>query len=159
MASQTSSRSTIILREASIFLGQGGGKYTAAPLLSSAADPVLDANQLVLQTTGDFNGDGHSDILAVNAGNGEPSLETALSDGTGSFTTKQPYCRRQFPTLAYVQPVTADFNGDGRQDIILTGYVADFAVALANSDGTFAKSDQIPLGLLAVSRTMQEPVT
>ncbi|WP_158750705.1 FG-GAP-like repeat-containing protein [Acidobacterium sp. S8] len=136
-------------REASIFLGQGGGKYTAAPLLSSAADPVLDANQLVLQTTGDFNGDGYSDILAVNAGNGEPSLETALSDGTGSFIYKTALLQRQFPTLAYVQPVTADFNGDGRQDIILTGYVGTLAVALANSDGTFANPTSIPLGPLS----------
>jgi Bacterial Ig-like domain (group 3)/FG-GAP-like repeat len=135
-------------RLATILLGQGGGKYAAAPLLSSVANPFIDATQLELQATGDFNGDGYTDVLSLYEpvpGATQASLVSALSDGNGGFQYKTALAANQFPTLAYVQPATADFNGDGKQDIILTGYVGTLAVALSNGDGTFGAPINIPL--------------
>ena len=130
-----------------VFAGQGAGKYSAAPLLSSNANPVINFNNLRLQTTGDFNGDGYTDILAVNL-NSPPSLETALSDGKGGFSFKTALTFSEFPNLVYVQPITADFNGDGLQDIILTGSEGTLAVALSNGDGTFGTPIEFNLGAL-----------
>jgi FG-GAP-like repeat len=44
--------------------------------------------------------------------------------------------------------VTADFNGDGLQDIILTGSVGTLAVALSKGDGTFGTRITIDMGSL-----------
>jgi hypothetical protein len=48
-------------------------------------------------------------------------------------------------TFGYVYPVTGDFNGDGKQDIILQVEAQGVAIALSNGDGTFATPVDVPL--------------
>lgn len=134
-------------RVVTVFAGLGAGKYSAAPLLSSSANPVINSSSLYLKATGDFNGDGYTDVLTANTTS--DSLETALSDGKGGFSLKTALPITEFPYFDYVQPITPDFNGDGLQDIILTGSVGKLAVALSKGDGTFGTPISLDMGALA----------
>jgi protein kinase-like protein/phospholipase A2-like protein/VCBS repeat protein len=67
--------------------------------------------------TGDFNGDGHADIMkfdARNSGSGQYGLWVGLSDGTKFDTTRWAtlYTGPRMKVLA------GDFNGDGRTDVM-----------------------------------------
>jgi FG-GAP-like repeat len=129
-----------------IYAGLSGGKYSAAQQLLSNTTPVTSFSSLQLQATGDFSGDGYADVLTANGTS--LSLESSLSDGKGGFSLKTALPYSAFPTFEYAQPVTADFNGDGLQDIILTGSVGTLAVALSKGDGTFGTRITIDMGSL-----------
>ena len=93
---------------------------------------------------GDFNGDGKLDLavsvpfLCEGCG-GEPTsvLQVFFGAGDGTFTAVT------YSKPIYGLPVAVgDFNGDGKQDLIVTGPSYDGtdwfpSVALSNGDGTF----------------------
>ena len=116
----------------SIFLGHGDGSF-AAPVQysagSTAFSPVL---------IGDLNGDGKLD-LAVATGNG---IAIFLGNGDGTF---QPFSLLP-NTSGYGVLALADFNQDGKLDIVQTTQPNNIGVALGNGDGTFqqAAGFQIP---------------
>jgi hypothetical protein len=90
---------------------------------------------------GDFNGDGYDDI-ALTGPSSWGSIPIALSNGTGSFTLVNRCCVANFPFWAGqpgVKPVAGDFDGDGRQDVALTGSPnwSTIPVAFSNGDGLF----------------------
>jgi YD repeat-containing protein len=133
----------------------GDGSYadhtaTAIPdYCRSAGRPRADAclsPDYVL--TGDFNGDGLTDILSAGA-----NFEVFLSNGDGAFThTSMPTpaeCRG-FGAQASITPIggstrnhffAGDFNGDGRTDFVVIGDTLPlrdgFYSFLSNGDGTF----------------------
>ena len=71
--------------------------------------------------TGDFNGDGRTDMAAVGA-NGWQSVPVALSNGDGSFRVADEVVPN-FQSWASMTRtvVTGDFNGDGRTDMAAVG--------------------------------------
>ena len=72
--------------------------------------------------TGDFNGDGRTDLAAFG-GAGWGSVPVALSNGNGSFAVVNAPINN-FATWAAtpgVQVVTGDFNGDGQTDLAAFG--------------------------------------
>lgn len=78
--------------------------------------------------TADFNGDGRRDVSLVD-GNGEiDAVRLLLGNGTGSFALQQLGEEAQaeaFPNSV----VTADFDGDGRPDVVTThGFEAGIGV-------------------------------
>jgi len=123
-----------------IFLGLGDGSF-APPVQYPTAPMVLSPpyhNVLV----GDFNGDGKLD-LAVATDNG---IAILLGNGNGTF---QPFSL--VPSLLSYDPgddlvALADFNSDGKLDIIKSTQTGIINVALGNGDGTFqqALGFQIP---------------
>jgi hypothetical protein len=99
---------------------------------------------------GDFNGDGHTDVVTANFDN---TIGVLLGNGDGSF---QP----NIPTPVGVelfQVVAADFNEDGKLDVATgflprgAGAVNGLAVLLGNGDGTFQSPTGAPVeGRMAV---------
>jgi FG-GAP-like repeat len=90
--------------------------------------------------TGDFNGDGRTDIAAM-CGCGWTTVPVAFSTGDGGFTeTNKPAA--SFAALYGVsgaRAVTGDFNHDARTDIALVGGFlwTTVPVALSKGDGSF----------------------
>jgi uncharacterized repeat protein (TIGR01451 family) len=80
----------------------------------------------------DINHDGTIDMVLTDA---YGQMRTALNDGNGTFTASSPSASvLNTGTLA-----TADFNGDGVQDVVSIAYYGTTASTLLNNgDGTFS---------------------
>jgi hypothetical protein len=90
-----------------------------------------------LVTSGDFNGDGFTDLVTVDSFGNTVIL---LGNGDGTF-------QQGFAISAGVPLAVADFNGDGRADILT-----------ANSDGSASillGATSVPFNLLAAGGTLQ----
>jgi hypothetical protein len=90
--------------------------------------------------SGDFNGDGFSDIALVGAA-GAFTIPVAYSNGSGGFTVANRSVAN-FPGWASqsgAKPVAGDLNGDGRGDIAITGMAGatTIPVAFAQANGDF----------------------
>ncbi len=138
-------------RSVSVFLGRGDGTYIAAPVLTS---PIGGSNPetLTLELAADLTGLGNTDLLEVYEPEPQQGAQllTGMSDGKGNFNyvAAFPTDENAFSNDTFVQPVSADFNGDGKQDIILSGLHGTLSVALSNGDGTFQTPIAISLGAL-----------
>ena len=83
--------------------------------------------------TGDFNGDGHDDILWRND-NG--TVQEWLGQDSGGFADNAAV--NVNPGVGWQIAGTGDFNGDGRSDILWRGNDGTVREWLSQSDGTFA---------------------
>jgi FG-GAP-like repeat/Abnormal spindle-like microcephaly-assoc'd, ASPM-SPD-2-Hydin len=83
---------------------------------------------------GDFNGDGHMDVVTGNDDTAN-TVSVLLGSGNGTFATHVDYPVGSAATGIAV----GDFNGDGKLDIVVVyGFnLAKVAVLLGNGDGTF----------------------
>lgn len=125
-------------KQVSIFAGNGKGVFTGAPALSSTTDSFWSPEELYLEAGEDLAGNGQTDPLFVDQAGAAPYIVSGLSDGKGGLTYKTALAAAAVPTLVYLQPVAADFNNDGKQDLLMvTGAAGNgLAVALSNGDGT-----------------------
>ena len=107
----------------SIRLNNGSDGFTAA------ADLVVGDSPVSI-TTGNFNGDGNTDLATANGGNN--TISVRLGNGSGGFTTAAdlevtPYSPRSI--------TTGDFNGDGNMDLAAAaGY--NISAWLGNGSGS-----------------------
>ncbi|HET9742815.1 MAG TPA: VCBS repeat-containing protein [Terriglobales bacterium] len=94
-----------------VLLGDGEGHFTRAP--GSLCRTGRGPNDIAV---GDFNGDGHPDLVIANTGT--PYLTLLLGDGKGSFrpSAKSPFATDSHPHVHGV--VAADFNRDGKLDAV-----------------------------------------
>lgn len=115
-----------------ILLGNGDGTFTAGSNLASNQGFGLIA-------TGDFNGDGIPDLVALQYFS--PGGATVfLGKGDGTFTaTATPLTLDTFPRSV----VVGDFNSDGKLDLAI-GFNNAVAVFLGNGDGTFNQASGSP---------------
>ena len=117
-------------------------------LVSVALDTLTTPSQAPSVAVGDFNGDG---ILDVVAGLATPNgFGLAFYQGNGNGTFKPPVLSH---SILFSNPVSifgpADFNGDGKPDLIVTGYTGfaeSSAVFLNNGDGTFTQQQAFAEG-------------
>ena len=110
----------------SILFGNGDGTFQASPA-------VLPPGGDFAAVSGDFNGDGKSD-MAVTSSDG--SLYIYLADATGSLSLAHTYAISA--NNGGLQ--TGDFNGDSKLDLIASvnsGGMSVVAVLLGDGDGSF----------------------
>ena len=137
----------------------GSQYFTSVPVAASAGDGSFTSTAAgglgdfagwasvpgVRQVTGDFNGDGKTDIALVPPP-GTPwwyTLPVAMSHGDGSFTVTNTAAVGDFTSdwaqTAGARVVSGDFNGDGKTDIALLGAPGwtSIPIAYSNGDGSF----------------------
>jgi len=124
----------------SVLVNKGTGTFSTAPLIKSTAAIYGGDLELAL---GDFNGDGKADIAAAapayNSYTTESYVLVLLSSGGGNFATV-----KEIPTpFAVDAPVAADFNKDGKVDLVVgapgacTRYYTSFAFLRGTGNGNF----------------------
>jgi VCBS repeat protein len=105
-----------------VLFGRGNGTFKAPVLLSNGS----------LIVTGDFNGDGISDIATFYAPTSDSDVSVTLSNGDGTFQNAKNY----FAGANVAWLAAGDVNGDGKLDLVVcAGRFVN--VLLGNGDGTF----------------------
>jgi len=107
------------------FAGNDGNAYGTVPTSWKMAG------------TGDFNGDGRSDILWRNS---DGSLSDWLANSNGGFAANDANAFTKVATSWHVVS-TGDFNGDGREDLLWRSDSGALSDWLANANGGFASND------------------
>lgn len=123
-----------------IFLGNGDGTFQAPVTYSVPAASYL--------AMGDFNGDGKLDIASAGGGSGSGEVSILINNGDGTFKSPVNYSiAGNVEALA-----TADFNGDGKLDLVVPsgGYSAAIYVLLGNGDGSFGNPIEYDSNLLSI---------
>jgi hypothetical protein len=122
--------------------GRGDGSFAATSFVDATTASVPSGAFGVLAAL-DLDGDGKTDLVGLNFNNGE--LFAAFAESGGSFTFKRTLS--QISSGVFIQNYTADFNGDGKPDLIVEQVIDGSAptyiptekvgVALSNGDGSF----------------------
>jgi hypothetical protein len=134
-----------VYKQLSLFIGNGNGTLLGTPLLSSTLEKVSNPSGNIMQTVGDYKGNRLTDTLFVDTNASNPNVGIGISDGKGGFTYKTAISAANTNNLAFIEPVQADFNGDGKQDILYAGYPSGLSVVLSNGDGTFKSPQALSL--------------
>jgi hypothetical protein len=125
-----------------VLKSQGAGAFAAA---QTYALPSTDGSFINLAVA-DFNGDGRSDVLVIVGGQRATSGGAFVYFANADGTLKAP---QQIDNAVNLSDVAVgDLNGDGRADIVLTGFDAKFyaspnvltgaRVVRGNADGSFS---------------------
>jgi subtilisin-like proprotein convertase family protein len=120
------------------------GDYRLTTRFAAATAPLepMRAGQVPAGlVTGDFNGDGHTDLAVANAG--DNNLSVLLGNGDGSFAAQTTIYVGNTPYAL----VVGDFDGDGDTDLaVANGGDNNLSVLLGNGDGSFAAQTTIDVG-------------
>ena len=111
----------------SIRLGTGTGSFGNSTNFGAGINPRSIA-------AGDFNGDGRLDLVTAPL-NGT-NLSILVGDGTGSFSTPVTINAVTFNANASAAVATADFNGDGKLDLVSSNNTATNNISVVLGDGT-----------------------
>ena len=120
----------------SVLLGTGTGSFGSATDFLAGASPAAI-------TAGDLDGDGHLDLVLTHVYPGGGTLSALMGTGTGAFTGPTSLALPGFAAASSL--AIADFNSDGRKDIVV-GQGGPNAVTIFFSSGSgFAPAVSVPL--------------
>lgn len=124
--------------EISTELGNGNGTFQS-PIISALDMFPINNNGIVFP--GDFNGDGKTDLVIMDAY--FTGFEVAFGSGDGRFLSPVNTPLSYKPVALAV----GDFNGDGEADLVVTtngsgGFNPSVNIFLSNGDGTFTAGAQ-----------------
>ena len=123
-----------------VVLGDGGGVFVPSQTLQVPESPFF------LAAT-DINGDGITDLVA-SSGVGT-NLTVFLGNGNGTFQSGFTVPGVATSSLGFPGGAIADFNGDGRADILFPEFTNGSAIGvdvlLGNGDGTFQPVNRYPV--------------
>jgi len=140
-----------------------GGEYTLSagdsPLLATTSDafavngvrmsaPVVysTGNNPISMATGDFNGDGKTDLVVANED--DNTVSVFFGNGNGAFSLQITFAVGNQPDAV----VTGDFNGDGKADLaVVNAGDDDVSILLSNGNGTFKAPVTYATGITPVS--------
>ncbi|WP_295524638.1 FG-GAP-like repeat-containing protein [Novosphingobium sp. Chol11] len=100
---------------------------------------VTNVNETIRSVRNDFNGDGRSDLLWRNS-NGQ--LSSWLGSANGALIDNGAVVNQLVPTAWRIQG-TADFNGDGRADILWRNVNGQLSSWLGNPNGGFIDNGSV----------------
>jgi len=131
--------STLRANSFQVYLAKGDGTFTPGYSFTFSDNP----GATIVPTIGDFNGDGNADIVFTLTGTN--LVATFLGNGDGTFQTPvfQNLAGDTTPFTA-AATVAADYNQDGKLDLVATTQVATSTgpityinIFFGNGDGTF----------------------
>jgi len=117
--------------DGTILLGNGTGGHTVVTAPVLGADQLPGGDFIRYLVAGDFDGDGHADLVAQQ---GDDSFHFLLFRGDGSGSLLAPTIVESGIFLD--RPASADFNEDGLSDLVSTSSVS-IHVTLADGLGSF----------------------
>jgi len=131
--------------------GTSNSVYFSITTPEDTVSLALDSSSFSSSTAGapivvaDFNGDGILDVLASQTVKGRSVVAFYQSNGDGSF---QPpvYSPTNFGASSFL---VGDLNGDGKPDVIISGYSGLYSASLVllnNGNGTFKQIAASPYG-------------
>jgi VCBS repeat protein/HYDIN/CFA65/VesB family protein/ASPM-SPD-2-Hydin domain-containing protein len=109
---------------AEIYLGVGDGTFLAPSIVN--IQPTNSPPSI--EVVGDFNLDGHLDVLFTHNDNRGTGISLLLGNGDGTFQPVQNYLVSGFSSVV----ATADFNGDNAPDALLVDAAEEFISILLN---------------------------
>ena len=133
-------------------LSRGNGTFSVI----DEKTPVSDPSDILI--SGDFNGDGKMDIIAIGPANGSLASADDLlyflqGNGNGAFQAASSGVDLMVQGFAgYASAVSGDFNGDGKLDVFYSWFntkegTGGLIFVPGNGDGTFGSPVQISSGL------------
>ena len=114
-----------------VALGNGDGTLQT-PTVAVSNDGTYNDGGASLVQYADVNGDGHIDIIGYDNG----FIAVYLGKGDGTFS-QTPLVQLMSGSGGFVQPLPADFNGDGKADLVEVDQTNGTAGLFTQSSGTF----------------------
>ena len=132
-----------------LFHGNGDGTFHGAPALGP---PDENASNFQVVAVGNILGNGKTALVGqdwthMNA-DFYPDLVTAASDGKSGLSYVKGLTADvlESANLSYIQPVTADLNGDGKDDLLMASG-SGLSISYSNGDGTYQAPKALDFGV------------
>jgi PKD repeat protein len=116
-----------------LYKGNGNLEFTPIELRDTAPQNSIGAD------SGDFNGDGHADFVAVSYNWGEAYINYGNGDGT--FNSEVIYLNQY--NYGHTSVTAADFNGDGLDDLAVSHSTYYVYIYLNYGNGQFGYANYI----------------
>ncbi len=125
----------------SVYLGQPGGGFVAAPgsPIGLGANPEPDSI-----VAGDFHGNGKLDLVVADSEAGEQNVIELPGNGDGTFGSSITIPTGLPNTATPEGLAVGDLNGDGKLDLVVGDTSGEIAVLLGNGSGGFTPATGSP---------------